>query len=265
MRIIDFHIHYFPDKIVERAMASLSSSGGITPFSDGTLGGVMKTMNEAGIEFALNLPLATNPESTMGLNSRAAKTNTAPVFNLGSIHPDCLNAGELAAFIKKSGLPGIKMHPEYQRFNVLEKRVEKIWEACIENDLFVVTHAGADIAFEPPFMSKPEDFAELYRRYPKLRMVIAHCGSWGMWERVEKYLAGKVPFCFDLSFTPGMLEDEFLMRIIRTHGADKILFGTDSPWRNQQEEVKKIDSLPLSEKEKSLIFFENAAKFLNVQ
>ena len=265
MRIIDFHIHYFPDKIVEKAMASLSSAGGIKPFSDGTLCGVVKTMKEANIEFALNLPLATNPESTMGLNTWAAKTNTAPVFNLGSIHPDYQEVDELAAFIKKSGLRGVKMHPEYQKFNVLEKRVEKIWEACVKHDLFVVTHAGADIAFPPPFMSCPEDFAELYRRYPTLRMVLAHCGSWGMWERVEKYLAGKVPFSFDLAFTPGMLEDDFLMRLIRTHGADKILFGTDSPWRDQKEEVRKVDALPLTEKEKSLIFFENAAKFLGIE
>lgn len=245
-------------------MDTLSRSGGIKPFSDGTLSGVLKTMKEAGIELALNLPLATNPESTMGLNTWAAKTNTSPVFNLGSIHPDCENPMEIAAFIRKSGLKGIKMHPEYQRFNVLEERASKIWEACIENDLFVVTHAGADIAFKPPFMSNPEDFAELYRRYPQLNMVIAHCGSWGMWARVEEHIAGKVPFNLDLAFTPGMLDDEFLMRIIRAHGADKIIFGTDSPWRDQKEEVEKVDLLPLSEKEKSLIFFENAAKLLGI-
>ncbi|OGV39622.1 MAG: hypothetical protein A2020_02850 [Lentisphaerae bacterium GWF2_45_14] len=265
MRIIDFHTHYFPDKIVERAMSSLSNTSGLKPFSDGTLAGLVSTMKIAGIEFALNLPLATNAESTMGLNAWAAKSNNAPVFTLGSIHPDCQDADNIADFVKRSGLRGIKMHPEYQRFNVLEKRLEKIWESCINHELFVVIHAGADIAFKPPFMSCPEDFAELYLRYPKLNMVIAHCGSWGMWEAAEKSLAGRVPFYLDLSFTPGMLDDDSLMRMIKTHGADRIIFGTDSPWREQKEEVRKVNALPLSGKEKSLIFFENAAKLLDIR
>ena len=264
MKIIDFHTHYFPDKIVEKAMASLSAAGGIRPFSDGTLTGLLADMKKADIEFALNLPLATNAESVMGVNAWAAKNNKAPVFTLGSIHPDCPDVDAIASFISASGLRGIKMHPEYQRFGVLEKRLEKIWEACISHNLFAVVHAGADIAFKPPFMSCPEDFAELARRYPSLRMVIAHLGSWGMWDAVEKSISGKVPFSLDLAFIPGILEDRRILRIIREHGADKIIFGTDSPWRDQKEDVRRINALPLGEKEKSLIFFENAAALLGL-
>ena len=41
-------------------------------------------------------------------------------------------------------------------------------------------------------------------------------------------------------------------------GADKILFGTDSPWGNSEDELNVIRSLGITEKDKNKILFENA-------
>jgi predicted TIM-barrel fold metal-dependent hydrolase len=264
MKIIDFHTHYFPEKVVGKAMSTLiAAAPEVKPHTDGTLSGLKASMERAGIEIALNLPLATSAESTRGLNRWAALNNKTPVYSLGSIHPDCPAPGEMLAWIKEMGLKGIKMHPEYQSFNVLESRVEGIWNACVENDLFVLIHGGGDVAYEPPYHSRPSDFAELLRRFPDLRLVIAHFGSWKMWDDVAKELIGGGAY-LDLSFTPGILDDDRLVSMIHAHGADKVLFGTDSPWRDQRSEIAKIASLPLSEKDKSLIFYENAARFLGL-
>lgn len=243
-------------------MATLTAAApGIKPYTDGTLNGLTASMKRAGIDAALNLPLATSAESTRGLNRWAALNNKAPVYSLGSIHPDCSDAGEMLGWIKEMGLKGIKMHPEYQAFNVLEPRVRGIWKACVEHGLFVLIHGGGDVAFSPPYRSRPSDFSELLRCFSGLKLVIAHFGSWNMWDEVERELVGGPAF-LDLSFTPGFLEDDRIMTIIRAHGADKVLFGTDSPWRDQAVEISKVASLPLSDKEKSLIFHENAAQIL---
>ena len=58
---------------------------------------------------------------------------------------------------------------------------------------------------------------------------------------------------------------EQLVRIIRKHGAGKILFGTDCPWSGQKESIARIEGLPLSEEEKALIFGENAKKLLELE
>jgi len=244
-------------------MSVLQDSALVTAYADGSLSGLRRSMEKAEISISLNLPLATSPDSVRGLNRWAQLNNNAPVYSLGSIHPECKNTDELACSIKDMGLKGIKMHPEYQEFNVLEKRLEKVWEACVKHDLFVLLHAGGDLRFPPPFRSRPSDFAELHKRFPKLRIVLAHLGSWKMWDETERELAG-LPIYMDMAFTPGFLPDEKIMSIIKKHGADRILFGTDSPWRDQATEVKKVNSLPLSSTEKSMIFYKNAAKLLAI-
>ena len=85
-----------------------------------------------------------------------------------------------------------------------------------------------------------------------------------LWDDVEKYLLG-LPVYFDLAFvTPDYIEPERLVRIIRRHGAEHILFGTDSPWCDQKKQLEFIRSLPLTPQEQELIFWKNAAKLLDL-
>ena len=56
-----------------------------------------------------------------------------------------------------------------------------------------------------------------------------------------------------------------LTRIIRKHGAERILFGTDFPWCSQKAHVEWIDSLPLTANEKAAIFYKNAAELLKLE
>ena len=59
------------------------------------------------------------------------------------------------------------------------------------------------------------------------------------------------------------LSKEDFVRIVRKHGADKILFATDSPWEAQKDYVQRIDTLPFSEAEKETIFYKNAKELLS--
>ena len=61
---------------------------------------------------------------------------------------------------------------------------------------------------------------------------------------------------------PLMNETQFV-RMIRTFGAERFLFGTDSPWSVQQESVRRICQLPLQDSEKVAILGENAQRLLN--
>ncbi len=55
--VIDFHTHIFPDKIAKKTIDHLSKKGGIPPFSDGTLSGLMDTSNK--IDLRVILPVLT--------------------------------------------------------------------------------------------------------------------------------------------------------------------------------------------------------------
>jgi len=233
------------------------------PFTDGTRAGLLESMRNAGIDYSVALPLANTADNVRGVNRWAQINNESPIFVLGSIHPRTANPVEMISRIAAMGLKGIKMHPEFQDFSFEDESLFPIWEACMENDLFVLTHAGGDVSFSAPYRSDPRSLKDFHKKFKKLKLVLAHLGSWGMWDEVEKFLVG-LPVYLDLAFTLGKMPDEQLVRIIRGHGAERVLFGTDSPWCDQKEAVEYFHTLPLTDKEKSLILGLNAAELLQI-
>jgi len=261
--VIDFHTHYYPDKIVGRAVQHAKEILNCEPATDCTRNGLVESMQKAGIDYSLALPLANTPDNVRGVNRWAQINNQAPVFLLGSIHPQTRNPAEMISKIAAMGLRGVKMHPEFQNFCFEDESLFPIWEACIENDIFVLTHAGEDVSTLAPYRSDPRRLRAFHKRFKELTLVLAHLGSWGMWDEAEEFIAG-LPVYLDLAFTLGRITDEQLVRIIRKHGVERVLFGTDSPWCDQRKTLKHFRNLPLTDREKNLILGLNAAKLLGI-
>ena len=60
-----------------------------------------------------------------------------------------------------------------------------------------------------------------------------------------------------------MPQEQFL-RMVREHGADRIVFGTDSPWADQKKFVEILKEMPLEEEERNQIFAGTAVKLLGL-
>ena len=60
------------------------------------------------------------------------------------------------------------------------------------------------------------------------------------------------------------LHPKDFVRLVRKHGTDKILFGTDSPWENQQDYVKRISHMDFTKEELEQILSENAKKLFTI-
>ena len=61
-----------------------------------------------------------------------------------------------------------------------------------------------------------------------------------------------------------MMPKYYAQEIFEKHGADKILFGTDTPWHNASMELRLINSLEISESDKEKILSGNAKKLLEI-
>ena len=95
------------------------------------------------------------------------------------------------------------------------------------------------------------------------KLVLAHMGGWNLWDEVEEKLVGKnVYFDTAFSFEKGIphLEKEQFLRIVEKHGADKILFATDSPWSDQGYTLERLKEFGMPEKALNFILGENAKK-----
>lgn len=289
--IIDFHTHIFPDKIAAKTIESLGAIAGVKAATDGTLNGLLTSMEKSGIEKSVIMPVCTKPEQFENINHFAKKINdiyNGKVISFGGIHPDCENPKEKIKYIKSLGIPGIKIHPDYQGVMIDDIRFMKIIEYANEVGLMILTHAGIDIGLPEPVHCPPDKMRKVLDTLKPEKMILAHMGGWKQWEKVYEYLVGENVY-LDTAFMFGVLEhsiqdngskceesfgkekqegyrnyieEEILMKIFKKHDIGKILFATDSPWSNAVKGIEYIKNLPIDEKAKNLILGENAVKML---
>ncbi len=261
--VFDFHVHLYPDALAAKAVGLLSQRFNNAPAFDGTVAGAKATLAACGLRCALNLPIATRPDQVDSVNAWAAAINRDPVYSLATIHPDTPNIPSVLAAARRAGFKGIKLHPEYQEFSLEDPRLEPVWKTCSEQGLFVFLHAGGERVFKPPYRSSPGAIAALLARHPRLSVVAAHLGGFQMWDESERVIVGK-PLTLDLSHTLGWMPEEQIVRMVRNHGANRIVFGSDGPWQDCGKVLQAFLKLPLSGDEQGLILWENAARLLGL-
>ena len=89
-------------------------------------------------------------------------------------------------------------------------------------------------------------------------------GGVSAWESVYFYLAGVENIYLDTAFVAGRIPEELYLKIIKKHGTDRILFGSDLPWSRPSAEKEIIEKLPLSSQEVEKIFYKNAVELLKL-
>ncbi len=267
--IIDFHTHIFPEKIAEKTIALLSEKGGIPPFSDGTASGLIDKMELADVDVSVTLPVLTNPMQFDSVNRFAAGINQSfadrkrRLISFAGIHPDCDGLDEKMKFIKESGFLGVKIHPDYQQTMIDDEKYVRIMERAKEYDLIVVTHAGVDGAYRDTVHCPPDRALRLIRRVPHSKLVLAHLGANEMSEEVLEKLCDEDVY-FDTAYVLRFTSAETFRRILERHGADRILFATDSPWSDMAGDVNLIRSFGLDRTTEEKIFCENAKALLGI-
>ena len=142
-------------------------------------------------------------------------------------------------------------------------RYEHIVDTASELGLITVVHAGADPKCPKDVHCTPKMARKLLDDVKPEKLVLAHMGGNEMWDEVEKYLVGQNVY-FDTGVILDRMPEEQFLRMVHMHGADRILFGTDSPWADQKKFVTLFDQMPLTEEEKMAVFSENAKKLLGI-
>ena len=241
-RIIDFHTHAFPDSLAPRAMETLSAGAEDWPaYHDGTVRGLLESMDKAGIEASVVCSIATKPTQERPILDWSKSIASDRIIPLISLHPDG-EARQREALLDEaadSGIKGVKFHCMYQKFAADEERAYRMYDAIAERRLIALFHAGFDICWPESDVVSPTRLLHVHRHVPKLRMVAAHYGGWRMWEEVAEKLAGE-NIHFDTSFTLGQIKDETWDKIWNRHSPDRILFATDSPWMDQKTDLERL-------------------------
>lgn len=268
--VIDFHTHAFPDRIVERTISILEnniekhSHYTYKAFGDGSVGGLTENMKREAIDASVVLPIATSPKQTENINAFAAEINGKNgIYSFGSLHPDNTDTDSVLESIKERGLKGIKLHPEYQSFYIDSKQSVKILRKCEELGLYTILHTGDDHGCPPPLHCEPKRLKNVLGEVSGKYIIAAHMGGWKRWDEAQKYIIG-TPMMIDTCFSLQLLDKKTASAMIRSHGAEKVLFGTDWPWYSQAKTYSQLCELELTDEEKKLIACTNAIKILGI-
>ncbi len=268
--LIDFHTHIFPGKIAGRTLDVLKAGAlkyghkEATSYYDGTKDGLLSSMAENGVDLSITLPIATKPTQTESINKFASFVTDNKIVSFASLHPENKDTDTILENIKKAGFIGIKLHPEFQEAYVDSPEIIKILKKAEDLKLYTVFHAGHDIGLPPPVHSMPIHFKNAMEYVSGKFIIAAHLGGWRTWDDTEKYLVG-TPIYFDTAFIKDYIAPEQAKRIIKGHGSDKILFGSDGPWENPKDTLDFILSLGLDNNEIDNITYKNAEKILKVR
>lgn len=267
--IIDVHTHIWPDAMAERTVQKLAQIGKVKAYGNGTLSSLEETMVRDGVDLSVLLPVITKPEQFETVNRVASTYNSRKgILSFGGIHPRNTDIQEKVKKIKSLGLKGIKIHPDYQGEFIDSIEYQNIIKEALRLGMIVVSHAGRDVGLYETIHCTPARVARLYEELSleqkeENRLVLAHTGGCDQWEEVFTHLAGKKLY-FDISFTAGRIDDALFVEIVKKHGAERMMFGTDYPWSSAKETMEWVKGLPLSAREKELILGGTARSLLGI-
>lgn len=260
MRVIDMHTHVYPDPIAMKAARSIRNYYHLGENMDGTVSTLLERGTAAGVTNYLILPVAVKPEHVHHINQFTQQQirEHACFTGFGTIHLDMENLMEEVERIPQIGLKGIKLHPDCQHFNIDDPRLFPVYEA-VQGKLPMMIHLG-DERYD---YSHPARLRKVLQEFPNLQVCAAHFGGHTMYETAKEYLSD-TNCILDISSTLMFLDKKTAEGYVNHYGAERLAFGTDYPVWDPAQEVKRLESLNLSQEQKEQIAWKTAARFLDL-
>ncbi len=264
MAIFDVHAHAFPDAIAAGAIKTLLAEAlwmPIQAYHDGTVRGLLDSMDRAGIDRCVVASVATRPSQVRKITDWSVSIRSPRIEPFASIHPDYERPEEEIERIASLGIRGLKFHPQYMNCHADDPRMIRISRAATRHNLAMTLHAGYDLGFERSELGSPASIRRLHEAVPDLRLLACHLGGWMRWEEVLTELAG-LPIYLETSFCFGMCPEDLMLRILERHGAAYLVFGTDAPWADQKADRERFESLPIPGENLRQAMWENGIKYV---
>ena len=261
--IVDAHCHVWPDHIAARVLAARPV--GLDARHDGTLDGLRRTMDAAGIDVALTLAIANVPVHVAKTNAFIGTVDRSRFVPFGTVHPGLSDEDNLKHLLD-NGIPGVKLHPLFQELSLGDPRVVDLMRALAAAGIVVITHAGAGSDPAANERGAPHHLRALIDAVPDLTLIACHYGGYHRLDEAEEKVVGSRAF-LETSWPPtvGDLDRARVTAIIERHGADRVVYGSDWPMTDPATEIAAIRALGLAPDVAAGILGDNLARLLGLQ
>lgn len=151
-----------------------------------------------------------------------------------------------------SGAAGLKLHPPIQGFQITDAIVFDVVEFAVDSDHPVYIHTGTAVS------SSPFQLTELAMRYPEGTFIMGHAAYADYWNDV----AASVKAVPNVYIETSQHLPVFIRDLVKDIGADRIIYGSDSPKADMGIEIEKLTRYIESADDLERIFNKNMSKLL---
>jgi predicted TIM-barrel fold metal-dependent hydrolase len=260
--IIDAHCHIWPDHIAAAVLAGRPA--GLDARHDGTVDGLRRTMDAAGIDRAVCLGVAHAARTVPRTNEFIGSLDRARFVPFGTVHPDLPAADNLRS-LQDNGITGVKLHPLFQDLSLADPRVVSLLAVLADAGIIVITHVGAGGDAGANDRGSPAALRALLDAVPGLRLIACHFGGYHRLDEAEDLVVGSRAV-LETSWPPttGGLDQARVRDIIARHGADRVVYGSDWPMTDPAAEIAAVRALGLPASEEAAILGGNLAALLGI-
>lgn len=221
---------------------------------------MLRDMDRAGIDRSLVIPWPVVEDTRAAHDeiARAVRAHPDRLDGVACLYPYIPEAefrDEVRRCRETLGFRALKLQPQYQPLNPLWATSHFFFETALELNLPVICHTGTGIPYSlPALMMEPA------RRWPELRIVLAHCGGGGVLLG-EAILAAK--FCPNIWLELSCLMPNHIHEVLHHVDAGRLMIGSDLP-ENIDVEIGKIEGLRIGDEEKRQILWSTPAAFFGI-
>ena len=220
-----------------------------------------RIMKDIGIDMAVIMPskqAAVSGDNAKENETIAAIARDQPEKFVGMALLNPLKAGatdELARCVDKLGMKALKLHPYAQCYSPLLSSVQTLVEEAVKLRIPVMVHSGT-----PPH-TEPLQVATLADIFPDATIIMAHAGLSETYAADARFAAKRYD---NIYLETSCLPAGYVGMAIRELGADRVMFGSDSPWNVTETELAKIRVLKLSDEDNWKVLGGTAARVFGI-
>lgn len=158
-------------------------------------------------------------------------------------------------YVQSYGAKGIKLHPLRNGYPLdMHKLTDPIFRKAVEYSIPIICH-GCDEVFNNPYQ-----FEEMARTFPEVCLIMAHGGF--LWAREQGLRVANRNK--NIWVETSIMYSSDVRNFVDLIGAERVIWGTDTPAANLVYERKKIETAIIDEDQRSKILGANIAKLLKI-
>ncbi|MBI5117124.1 amidohydrolase [Candidatus Poribacteria bacterium] len=282
MKLIDVHIHVFPDDVADAYIENYGSHSNLKAVCRPTLDSVFEEYRNIDV---LKFVILQEWQSTIPFKSRNLKLMAKPddyyfysynawlaelqrkhknVVCFGGVHPE--EDDRLEEFERMAGvyeLSGLKLPQCMQQFHVNDKRMFPVYERAQACNIPVLFHTGLDPIPGMDIYGHPKDVDDVAREFAGLKIIMAHLGT-PFIDEAQDVMKRRQNVFADISFFIEIEGSDSASCIIRKIGAEKLMFGSDFPFIKPRSAIETLLCTNLSDEDKERILWKTAHEVLNL-